>query len=86
MPGALELILVLLVILLLFGATRLPKLGRAVGESRREFKKGLVEAEPVEGPCPFCSTLVPAEARFCPGCSKSAEEIVARRRSDTATA
>ena len=86
MPGVLELVLILVAILLLFGATRLPKLGRAIGESRREFKKGLVAEEPVEGPCPFCATEIPADAKFCPGCSRSAEEIVTRRRSDTARA
>ena len=39
--GAPELILIALVILLLFGATRLPKLGRSMGQSIRGFKKGL---------------------------------------------
>jgi len=39
--GAPELILIALVILLLFGATRLPKRGRSMGQSIRGFKKGL---------------------------------------------
>ena len=33
-------------ILLLFGATRLPKLGRSMGQSIRGFKKGLNEDAP----------------------------------------
>ncbi|MCA9344557.1 twin-arginine translocase TatA/TatE family subunit [Candidatus Saccharibacteria bacterium] len=41
--GLPELIVILLVLLLLFGATRLPKLSRAMGESARELKKGLEE-------------------------------------------
>ena len=41
--GAPELILIALVILLLFGATRLPKLGKSMGQSIRGFKKGLNE-------------------------------------------
>ena len=36
-----ELLIVLLVIVLLFGSTRLPKLAKSLGEASREFKKGL---------------------------------------------
>jgi len=35
-----EILLVLLVVLLLFGAKRLPDLARSLGKSLREFKKG----------------------------------------------
>ncbi len=41
MPGPLEVVVILLVVLLLFGAKRLPEIGRAVGEGIREFKKSL---------------------------------------------
>lgn len=41
MPGPLETLVILLVILLLFGAKRLPEIGRALGEGIREFKKNL---------------------------------------------
>ena len=41
--GAPELIILLLVVLLLFGSTRLPKLARSMGEASREFKKGVAE-------------------------------------------
>ena len=43
--GPLELIAILLVILFLFGSTRLPKLARSMGEASREFKKGIAEKE-----------------------------------------
>ena len=43
--GPLELIVLLLVVLLLFGSTRLPKLARSMGEASREFKKGVSEKE-----------------------------------------
>lgn len=43
--GAPELIIVLLVVLLLFGATRLPKLARSMGEASKEFKKGIGEKD-----------------------------------------
>ena len=39
MPGPLEIVVILLVVLLLFGAKRLPEMGRALGEGIREFKK-----------------------------------------------
>jgi sec-independent protein translocase protein TatA len=39
--GAPELIIIALVILLLFGATRLPKLGKSMGQSIKGFKDGL---------------------------------------------
>ena len=41
--GPLEIGLIVLVILLLFGATRLPKLGKSMGQSIRGFKSGLQE-------------------------------------------
>ena len=41
MPGPLEVAVILLVVLLLFGAKRLPEIGRALGEGIREFKKSL---------------------------------------------
>ena len=44
--GPLEIGAIVLVILLLFGATRLPKLGRSMGQSIRGFKKGLQEDLP----------------------------------------
>lgn len=44
MPGPMELVVVLLVVLLLFGTKRLPEIGRAMGEGIREFKKSLKEA------------------------------------------
>lgn len=45
MPGPGELIVILLVILLLFGAKRLPELARSLGKSLGEFKKGRDEGE-----------------------------------------
>ncbi len=39
--GPLELIIVLVVVLLLFGSTKLPKLARSIGEASQEFKKGV---------------------------------------------
>ena len=38
-------IILLLVILLLFGSTKLPKLAKSLGEAQREFKKGIADGE-----------------------------------------
>ena len=45
MPGPLETLVILIVILLLFGANRLPEIGKSLGEGIREFKKALKDAE-----------------------------------------
>lgn len=39
-----ELLLIFAVIVLLFGASRLPALGRAMGEGLKNFKKGITGA------------------------------------------
>ena len=41
--GAPELLIILVIFMLIFGAAKLPKLARSLGESSREFKKGLAE-------------------------------------------
>lgn len=41
--GVPELLIVLVVVLLLFGSTRLPKLARSLGSASSEFKKGVAE-------------------------------------------
>lgn len=41
--GAPELIIVLVVIVLLFGARKLPDLARSLGQSTKEFRKGMEE-------------------------------------------
>ena len=41
MPGPLEIVVILVVFMMLFGAKRLPEIGRALGEGIREFKKAM---------------------------------------------
>jgi sec-independent protein translocase protein TatA len=51
--GPTELIIVLIIVLLLFGAAKLPKLARSMGEAQREFKRGLRDESPeVPEPAP----------------------------------
>jgi len=51
-----------------------------MGQSKKEFHKGLEEDESAEGPCPFCGAEVTDTAKFCPGCGKTAEEIITAKR------
>ena len=39
--GVTELVIILVILLLLFGSTRLPQLARGMGKSIKEFKKGI---------------------------------------------
>ncbi len=41
--GVWELLIVLFIVMLLFGASRLPQIGKALGETVRNFKKGVGE-------------------------------------------
>ncbi len=41
--GPVEIIIILLIIVLLFGAKKLPELARGLGRSASEFKKGMQE-------------------------------------------
>ncbi|MBX3313201.1 MAG: twin-arginine translocase TatA/TatE family subunit [Actinobacteria bacterium] len=41
--GPTELIIVLVIILVLFGGAKLPKLAKSLGEAKREFEKGSTE-------------------------------------------
>jgi sec-independent protein translocase protein TatA len=39
--GGPEMLIILVVVLVLFGSTKLPKLARSLGQAQGEFKKGL---------------------------------------------
>ena len=39
--GSSELIIILVILLVLFGGAKLPKLARSLGEAQREFKDGI---------------------------------------------
>jgi sec-independent protein translocase protein TatA len=41
--GAPELLILLLVVLLIFGGAKLPKLARSMGQAQTEFKRGIKE-------------------------------------------
>ena len=46
--GYQELLIILVIVLVLFGANRLPELAKSLGSSVKEFKKGVSEANKEE--------------------------------------
>jgi sec-independent protein translocase protein TatA len=46
--GIQELLIILLICLLIFGAAKLPEIGRALGKTIKEFKKAIKEGEDEE--------------------------------------
>lgn len=71
--GMQELIIILLIVLVLFGAARLPEIGKGLGKAIRNFKKGVSEPDEIdvtpkkhldEGPkAPEEKTQKPAEKK-----------------------
>lgn len=43
--GPPELLIILVIVLVLFGSTKLPKLARSLGQAQREFKAGVRDAD-----------------------------------------
>ncbi|NMB99251.1 MAG: twin-arginine translocase TatA/TatE family subunit [Thermoanaerobaculaceae bacterium] len=70
--GMPELLIILLILLLLFGAAKLPQLGGALGKTIKNFKKEMKE-ESSEKPslkCPKCQTDIEEDVNFCPKCGE----------------
>ncbi len=61
--GASELMVILVIVLLLFGASKLPELGRSLGSGLSNFKKGLKDGDEGPTPAPPQSTALPEPAR-----------------------
>ena len=72
--GAQELLVILVIVLVLFGANRLPQLARSLGSSLKEFKKGIDEgqakASSVSPPNPERGAAPSAE-RVCGQCKNA---------------
>ncbi len=73
--GAQELMVILVIVLVLFGGSKLPDLAKSLGKSMKEFKKGIAsdsEEEQAPKPQPAASTG-PAPARLCGSCKAALE-------------
>jgi sec-independent protein translocase protein TatA len=81
----LHLIILLVVVLIIFGAGKLPGVGSALGQSIKEFKKATNEGDtPQPGQsavtaqlCQSCSTTIPSGAQFCPSCGAPVRSQIA---------
>ena len=47
-PGIWQIVIIVVVIAVLFGAKKIPELARSLGKAKGEFKKGLIEGEKEE--------------------------------------
>ena len=79
-------IVILVIVLVIFGPGKLPMLGKAVGDTVRDFKKAVntdepakpstatvTELPPATRPCPTCQKPVGMEDRFCGACGARTE-------------
>ena len=46
-PGLLQILIVVLLVVIVFGGKKIPELARSLGRAKGEFKKGLAEGESV---------------------------------------
>jgi sec-independent protein translocase protein TatA len=80
-------IVILVIVLVIFGPGKLPMLGKAVGDTVRDFKKAVGD-EPAKAPtstvtelsavaptrpCPTCQKPVSVDDRFCGACGARTE-------------
>jgi sec-independent protein translocase protein TatA len=72
--GTQEMMVILVIVLVLFGGSKLPELAKGLGRSMKEFKKGL--DTPEESAAPTAATAATAAGNgqlLCATCSKSLE-------------
>ena len=76
-----ELLILLVVLLLVFGAKRLPEMGRSLGKGMREFKDGVSGVEEsVTTPTPTSVELPPPASEPSPQSSPSHSEPESERQ------
>ena len=77
-----ELLILLVVLLLVFGAKRLPEMGRSLGKGMREFKDGVsgVEESVTTTPTPTSVELPPPASEPSPQSSTSHSEPESERQ------
>ena len=48
LPGPMELIIILVIVIVIFGATRLPQIGEGLGKGIQNFRAGIKEAREID--------------------------------------
>ncbi len=73
--GAQELMVILVIVLVLFGGSKLPDLAKSLGKSMKEFKKGIAsEPEEEQAPKPQpAASASPEPSRLCGSCKGALE-------------
>ncbi len=81
--GTQELMVILLIALILFGAQKLPDLARGLGKSVKEFKKGVEGLASPQGAtatasriCGACKTPLEVDWTHCPRCGATAPQAL----------
>jgi sec-independent protein translocase protein TatA len=96
--GPWEIVIILLVLVVIFGAGRLSQMGSAVGKSVREFRSA-VQHEPTQAVpqqtvtitappvvCAACQAVNPATNKFCSACGAELVSAPANEPASTAAA
>lgn len=65
--GFTEIAILLLILVLFFGAKRIPEIGASIGKGIKEFKRGLKSDEPPEPPASSDAALPPASGAGAAG-------------------
>jgi sec-independent protein translocase protein TatA len=89
--GVPEILIILLLLLVFFGAKKIPEMAQGLGKGIKEFRKAArevqadqeSEAPPVAASiskaetvtCMYCRAEIPKGAQFCPTCGKSQEPL-----------
>jgi sec-independent protein translocase protein TatA len=60
--GFTEIAILLLILVLFFGAKRIPEIGASIGKGIKEFKRGLKTDEPLDPPANTDAAIPPASA------------------------
>lgn len=84
--GPMELVVILVIALMIFGAGKLPEVGSALGRGIREFKKATADeppAIPPSSPPPAATTPAPAPAAAAPPGSVYCAKCGAQASSDS---
>jgi sec-independent protein translocase protein TatA len=74
MPGMGELLIILVILVLVFGANKLPQLGEGIGKAIKNFKRGINHDDDID--------VTPTDRRVNEGSGKTLSDIEAKKVAD----